>query len=511
MRQRSVTNFTNGRAASAGVTIRDLPAPPPRFGGASTTSFVRHGSVSDNPEHPARAGDSLATRVATADGARALLTDRPPRGPTLTASDPAVALLAVAQRALGVPFVRLAASRDCTIAGAATDARAWFPANDPVGEALVAEVHAVGGALLIEDTRAAPPFRGTVVLDGMRAMACLAVPLRDTTGRTVAVVCALDGVPRWWTDQDAKLLGAIATALAALALTDAAPASAETRASAVTAAPAPTIAPAPAVPEPPAADERPVASPVAEAAPPSVNEPLAQLTGGIAHNFNNQLTIIAANAELLRDTLRQLDGPDVVRAGAHEEVDAILRAADTASEITWQLLAYGRTLPLAPERLDVHERLTALEPRLRETCGPHITLELTLAAPRPILTMDPAQFDHVLLELLDNARHAMPNGGRVCVRTERVLLDDTRRGTPDDVPIGPWVVLSVIDAGVGVAADALPQLFRPFFTTREVGRGLGLALAAVHGIIAQSAGYCTIDSVVGQGTTVRLWMPEPTR
>jgi signal transduction histidine kinase len=443
-----------------------------------------------------------------------LLADRPLRSPTLTASDPAVALLAVAQRALGVPFVRLAASRDCTIAGAATDARAWFPANDPVGEALVAEVHAVGGALLIEDTRAAPPFRGTVVLDGMRAMACLAVPLRDSTGRTVAVVCALDGVPRWWTDQDAKLLGAIATALAALALSDAAPGAPAAHASAVTASAARSSVPAAAVSEPPVAAARPDATPVAEGMPSSEDDPLAplaQLTGGIAHNFNNQLTIISANAELLRDTLQQLAGPEVVRASAQEEIDAILRAANTASEITWQLLAYGRTLPLAPERLDVHERLTALEPKLRETCGEHITLELTLAAPRPILTMDPAQFDHVLLELLDNARHAMPNGGRVCVRTERVLLDDTRRGTPDDVPIGPWVVLSVIDAGVGVSADALPQLFRPFFTTREVGRGLGLALAAVHGIIAQSAGYCTIDSVVGQGTTVRLWMPEPSR
>lgn len=480
---------------------------------------MRHGSVSDNPAHPARAGDSLATRTASADGTRARAADaaagdRPLRSPTLTASDPAVALLAVAQRALGVPFVRLAASRDCTIAGAATDARAWFPVGDPVGEALVAELHAVGGPLLIEDTRAAPPFRGTVVLEGMRAMACLAVPLRDATGRTVAAVCALDGVPRWWTEQDTKLLGAIATALAALALTDAAPGASETHAGGVTAAPVRSSVPDSVAVDVPAALDRPRAVPADEGATSSANDtlaPLAQLTGGIAHNFNNQLTIIAANAELLRDTLRQLDGPDVVRAGAQDEVDAILRAADTASEITWQLLAYGRTLPLAPERLDVHERLTVLEPRLRETCGPQITLELTLAAPRPILTMDPAQFDHVLLELLDNARHAMPHGGRVCVRTERVLLDDTRRGTPDHVPIGPWVVLSVIDAGVGVAADALPQLFHPFFTTREVGRGLGLALAAVHGIIAQSAGYCTIDSVVGQGTTVRLWMPEPTR
>jgi len=431
-------------------------------------------------------------------------------GPTLTASDPAVALLAVAQRALDVPVVRLAAA--ATGPAPDGDSRAWFPTDDPIGAAIVAEVHAIRGPLAIEDTRAAAPFRGTVVFDGMRAMACLAAPVRDRAGATIAALCALDGVPRWWTDRDTATLGAIATALGALlpepqGVPSTAPAAA--RATDLGDAEGRRT-------EPREVASREVAS--REMAPRDVAPhdataigSLAQLTGGIAHHFNNQLTVVSANAELLRDTLSQLAGPESVRQSAVDEVDAIARAARQASELTWQLLAFGRVLPLAPERLDLHERLTALEARLRRDAGAGIALELTLAAPRPHVQMDPSHFDHVLLALVDNARRAMPDGGRLGIRTERITLDATRRGAPDDVPLGTWVVLSVIDAGVGIPDAIVPRLFEPFYSTREIGSGAGLGLAAVHGIMAQSDGYCTVDSTEGVGTVVRLWLPEPAR
>lgn len=465
---------------------------------------MSHVQASDNAPAsdptPAAAPGAEARGTAPRNGGR--------RGPTLTAGDPVVALLAVAQRALDVPIVRLAAAPACTIAGGAEEARAWFAVGDPVGEALVAEVHAVGGPLCIEDTRAAPPFRGTVVLDGMRAMACLAVPVRGAEGATVAALCALVGEPRWWTDRDAALLGAIATAIGALAL--AAP-------------PQMPVAAAPVV-QTPAAEPRGTnggraANVTASAARPvgpgpllgssaDVLNPIAQLAGGIAHNFNNQLTIVSANAELLRDSLRQLDGPAHVRAGALAEVEAITRAARQASLLTWELLAYGRTLPLAAERLDLHEHLATIEPRLRADTTTDVALELTLAAPRPHVQMDPAHLEHILTELVDNARHAMPTGGRLCVRTERVQLDAPLAGTPDEVPAGAWVVLSVIDTGVGIAPEAIGRIFQPFFSTYDVGHGSGLGLAAVHGIVAQSGGRCTVESAPSEGTVVRLWLPE---
>ncbi|HMS01809.1 MAG TPA: ATP-binding protein [Gemmatimonadaceae bacterium] len=446
-------------------------------------------------------------------------------GPTLTASDPAVALLAVAQRALDVPVVRLAAAATGPVPDG--DSRAWFPTDDPIGAAIVAEVHAIGGPLAIEDTRAAAPFRGTVVFDGMRAMACLAAPVRDRTGATIAALCALDGVPRWWTDRDTATLGAIATALGALlpephGVPSAAPTA--TRATDLGNAEGRRPEPRDVAPRDVAPREMPSRDAALHETPPREMAPrdetphdataigsLAQLTGGIAHHFNNQLTVVSANAELLRDTLAQLAGPESVRQSAVDEVDAIARAARQASELTWQLLAFGRVLPLAPERLDLHERLTALEARLRRDAGTGIALELTLAAPRPHVQMDPSHFDHVLLALVDNARRAMPDGGRLGIRTERITLDATRRGAPDDVPLGTWVVLSVIDAGVGIPDAIVPRLFEPFYSTREIGSGAGLGLAAVHGIMAQSDGYCTVDSTEGVGTVVRLWIPEPAR
>lgn len=466
---------------------------------------MSHVQASDNASVP----DPTPAAASGADARGATPRNGERRGPTLTAGDPVVALLAVASRALDAPIVRLAAAPACTIAGGAEEARTWFAAGDPVGEALVAEVHAVGGPLCIEDTRAAPPFRGTVVLDGMRAMACLAVPVRSAEGATVAALCALVGEPRWWTERDAALLGAIATAIGALAL--------------AARSPAPPAPPPPATRSPAAesrgSGERRATSVTAAARPvgpgplagggAEMATPIAQLAGGIAHNFNNQLTIVSANAELLRDTLRQLDGPAHVRAGALAEVEAITRAARQASLLTWELLAYGRSLPLATERLDLHEQLATLEPRLRADATREIAFELTLAAPRPHVRMDPAHLEHVLSELVDNARHAMPAGGRLCVRTERVHLDTPRAGTPDDVPAGAWVVLSVIDTGVGIAPETIGRIFQPFFSTYDVGHGSGLGLAAVHGIVAQSGGCCTVESAPGEGTVVRLWLPEP--
>jgi signal transduction histidine kinase len=449
-----------------------------------------------------------APRDASAGGARG--SER--HGPTLVAGPAVVALLGVSERALAVPLVRLAALPEYPVGHGAADERSWWPAGDPGVDALLAQLLATGGPLRLEDLRASPVPGGEVRLGETRLLACLAAAVRTPAGAPVAMLCALDVSPRWWTDRDAAVLGSISIALGTL-LPGPVPASAPPPPARVTEPqPARVTEPPPArVTEPP-----PARAPAPPAVPPDAApapDALAQLAGGIAHNFNNQLTIVSANAELLRDSLRQLDVPDAVRAGALEELAAITRAARTASTLTWQMLAYGRTLPLAPERVDVHARIEALAARLRADAdgGAAITLDLALDAPRPTVSLDPAQFEHVLLELADNARRAMPTGGRLSVRTDRVTLEAPYRGTPDCVPLGTWLVISVIDTGTGIAAESLPRVFLPFFTTRDVGSGSGLGLAAVHGIMAQSGGYCTVESAPGRGTAMRLWLPEPAR
>jgi signal transduction histidine kinase len=383
------------------------------------------------------------------------------RPPIARPTDLAAALAAVARQALGVPMARLATERD----------------TDPVSAPLLAAVRAADGPLAIEDTRAAPPFRGSVVVEGVRIMACAAVPVRDAHGTIVATFCALDGVPRWWSEQDLALLSTLAIALELVPA--GAAARVETTPEATSAVSNPSVG----------------------------SDAIGQLAGGIAHDFNNQLTVIAANAELLRQSLDELAGTPATREQARREVHEIERAARVAAEMIWQLLAYGRRLPLAPEELDLHARLALLEPRLRGALPTTVHLELAFGAPRPAVRMDPAMLEHVLLELVDNASRAMPAGGRLRVATERVTRDAPLTATPDDVPAGDWIVLSFEDSGVGVPADQLAHLFEPFFTTRDVGHGRGLGLAALHGIVGQSGGRCTVTSATRRGTSVRLWLP----
>ncbi len=411
------------------------------------------------------------------------------------------------RQALGVALVRVAfpsdgtAARPADVPDSAPDPLdPWFGPEDPVGRALFAEVEQLGGPLAIEDTRAAPPLRGTATIGALRIMACLAVPARDATGKVQAVLCALDGVPRWWSERDLALTASIAQAFAALL----APGTPSVQAPSVDApsVDAPSVD-APSVDAPPAA--RPPAAAVRTEGSPSRQSrealrAVGELAGGVAHDFNNLLTVISANAELLRQVLDER----VPRELVTRELDEIERATGDASELTWQLLAFGQQLPLEPVHLDLHETLGALYGCVRSALPDRVALEMALTAPRSHVRLDPAHFEHALLALVSNAADAMPDGGVLRLHTalRTTAGGDGRNGAADE-----WLTLSVQDTGIGVPASEIGRLFDPFYSTKEVGRGRGLGLASVHGIVAQAGGHCTVESVAGSGTTVVVWLP----
>jgi signal transduction histidine kinase len=427
---------------------------------------------------------------------------------------PLGAFAELVRQALGVALVRVAfpaeepsrPSPDASdaVPDAVPDALdSRFGADDPVGRALFAEVEQLGGPLAIEDTRAAPPLRGTATIGDLRIMACLAVPARDAAGRVQAVLCALDGVPRWWSERDLSLTTSIAQALGALLASEARAATAHTASNDGAAMPAtmqnamPTVMPL-------AATRMADATPRTEAPPArhSVEalRAVGELAGGVAHDFNNLLTVISANAELLRQVLDERVPGDLVA----RELDEIERATGDASELTWQLLAFGQQLPLEPVHLDLHEQLGALYGCVRSALPDTVALEMALTAPRSHVRLDPAHFEHALLALVSNAADAMPDGGVLRLHT---ALRGRACGHGQDDAGDEWLTLSVQDTGIGVPASEIGRLFDPFYSTKEVGRGRGLGLASVHGIVAQAGGHCTVESVAGSGTTVVVWLP----
>ena len=213
-------------------------------------------------------------------------------------------------------------------------------------------------------------------------------------------------------------------------------------------------------------------------------EAIGQLAGGIAHDFNNLLTVIAGYGQLAR--ARVGNG-----AGA-AELGEIERAAERATVLTRQLLAFSRRQILDPIVLDLAEVVRGLTPMLERLIGEDLALELRSDDALPGVLADPGQIEQVVINLAVNARDAMPGGGR--------LLIETRAD-------GVFVRLSVTDTGVGIAPEALPHVFEPFYTTKPVGEGTGLGLASVHGAITQSGGHVRVRSTPGQGTTIEISLP----
>jgi two-component system cell cycle sensor histidine kinase/response regulator CckA len=229
-------------------------------------------------------------------------------------------------------------------------------------------------------------------------------------------------------------------------------------------------------------------------------EAIGQLAGGVAHDFNNQLTVIGGYSELL---LQRLAEDDPMRLPLQE----IRRAGERAKQLTAQLLAFGRKQVLKPETLDLGEVLDQMSGPLRRMVGEQIHIEL-LPCPRLArVRLDRSQFEQAVMNLVVNARHAMPDGGTLLVETSTVTLGkEFLRGEPQALP-GAFVRVRIQDTGCGMDAKILAKIFDPFFTTKPVGEGTGLGLAMVHGFVGQSRGVITVDSEVGIGSDFRLFFP----
>jgi two-component system cell cycle sensor histidine kinase/response regulator CckA len=230
-------------------------------------------------------------------------------------------------------------------------------------------------------------------------------------------------------------------------------------------------------------------------------EGIGRLAGGVAHDFNNLLTAIIGFTDLILERIDPLDS-------TADDVREIRKAADRAAALTRQLLAFGRRQFLDPRVLDVNETVTGLIRMLPRLVGEHIETSTRLAPHLRRVWADPSQMDQMLLNLVLNARDAMPAGGRLMIETENVELDEERaRVERLTVKPGRYVMLAIVDTGIGMDTVTRARAFEPFFTTKPQGKGTGLGLATVYGIVEQSGGAVTLDSAAGRGTTVRVYLP----
>jgi PAS domain S-box-containing protein len=226
-------------------------------------------------------------------------------------------------------------------------------------------------------------------------------------------------------------------------------------------------------------------------------EAVGQLTGGIAHDFNNMLTVIAGNLELLETKVS--DRPRLLRL-----VNSAALAASRAEKLTQQLLTFSRRQQLRPQPIDFNQIIIGMDDLLRRTVGEQIEIRKQLSAELWPALADPNQIETALLNLILNARDAIRHPGRITIETGNAVVPS---GQGDLAP-GAYATLAVIDTGQGMSEEVLAHVFEPFFTTKEVGKGTGLGLAQVYGFVTQSAGHVRIESRVGEGTTVRLYLPR---
>jgi PAS domain S-box-containing protein len=231
-------------------------------------------------------------------------------------------------------------------------------------------------------------------------------------------------------------------------------------------------------------------------------EAVGQLTGGIAHDFNNLLTGIVGSLDLLQTRLDQGRTDNVARY-----IDAAMTSANRAAALTHRLLAFARRQPLVPKSVDANRLVVSLEDLLRRTIGETIDLEIVASNDLWGTLCDPNQLESALLNLAINARDAMPDGGRLAIATANVRFDSVTADTPALSP-GDYVSISVTDTGVGMSAEVAARAFDPFFTTKPIGQGTGLGLSMIYGFARQSNGHVTINSKLGRGTSVKLYLPR---
>ena len=230
-------------------------------------------------------------------------------------------------------------------------------------------------------------------------------------------------------------------------------------------------------------------------------EAMGQLTGGVAHDFNNLLTVILGNAEHLAEKL-------AAHKELHEIAESIATAAERGSDLTRSLLAFARKQPLMPRDIDIGQKILGMEQLLRRTLGEHIECEFRLDPNLWQASVDPGQLASALLNLVLNARDAMPSGGKLTVEVRNTSLGESDVDVNGEARPGDYVMVAVTDTGSGMTAEVAGRAFEPFFTTKEVGKGTGLGLSMVYGFAQQSGGSMQIRSEPGHGTAVRLFFPR---
>ena len=232
-------------------------------------------------------------------------------------------------------------------------------------------------------------------------------------------------------------------------------------------------------------------------------EAVGRLAGGVAHDFNNLLTVILGYNEMLRDRVRT----DLV---AMEYSDEILHAAERASALTNQLLAFSRRQVAVPRVVDLNEIVLGIDKMLRRIIGEDIQLEVSLSPELPSVKVDPSHIDQVIMNLAVNSRDAMPEGGRLTIETAKVEFTEDYANRHIGIEPGQYVMLAVSDTGIGMDEATRARLFEPFFTTKEKGKGTGLGLSIVYGIVKQNGGDIRVYSEPGRGTALKVYLPAVT-
>ncbi|HEU5466121.1 MAG TPA: PAS domain S-box protein, partial [Gemmatimonadales bacterium] len=230
-------------------------------------------------------------------------------------------------------------------------------------------------------------------------------------------------------------------------------------------------------------------------------ESIGRLAGGVAHDFNNILTAIFGYTELVSETFAP-------GSPQREDLEEIRKASQRASALTRQLLAFSRQQVLQPVVVKTNELVENLEKMLRRIVSEDIKLRLALSKATGNVRVDPGQFDQVLMNLVVNARDAMPKGGSLVIETANAELDEQYAMEHQPVVPGPYVLIAVSDTGGGIPPEVRSRIFEPFFTTKEIGKGTGLGLSTVYGIIKQSGGYVWVYSEMGRGTTFKIYLPR---
>jgi PAS domain S-box-containing protein len=230
-------------------------------------------------------------------------------------------------------------------------------------------------------------------------------------------------------------------------------------------------------------------------------EAIGRLAGGVAHDFNNLLSVILSYGEMMSSEIPKDDS-------LHGELTEIRKAAQRAADLTRQLLAFSRQQVLAPKVTDLNQTLGSMDKMLTRIIGEHIEVRTLQAQALGMVKVDPGQIEQVIMNLVVNARDAMPEGGTVTLETANIELDQSYADEHVGVTAGPHVMVAVTDTGVGMDKKTIGRIFEPFFTTKDTGKGTGLGLSTVFGIVKQSGGHIWVYSEVGVGTTFKIYFPR---